>query len=368
MNFSFNHKGNTPLLFATPSSTMPLFSIRPVICVAPRPIGASAFGNQIYNHLKNTPREYHAVFSHPEKWFSLNLMTPEILARILTDFPTVVDRTCNSFLNFAFNMAMWEFIPLTTPFTMERWVVIRNLYNISNSKMLTFAKDWTEKHLTTEKRIELFDHLMVVWRMRTWGNVHQKMRMISIAESLGDICEKHAKNFAREFEEEEKKTQFKEKKRCHKCVNVYYTKNCEYCEEQSKRFIRELDGEEEMKEIPKLGSRCCDKCDTDLKEHGIFPVKGETEKFLCTGCHLKAERDFKLTEKGIRLRTASEMIQYLESSTLKKELRGYDSDDYESSGYGSSQGCDSDSDTLSPPSSDDEDDLNELGDEYPIDP
>lgn len=153
---------------------MPLLtSIRPVVCGKHVAKFVAPIGDQIYRHLKNTPTEYHDVFSNPEKMFSMKLITPNTFLRIVNEIPTAFDKTKDYYIDFVFENGMWDMIPLSTPFAMERWIVIRDRYTTmgGDKAVLQFANTWIREHLSPEKRKEIVDEFLVLWNRRHyWMN------------------------------------------------------------------------------------------------------------------------------------------------------------------------------------------------------
>lgn len=188
---------------------MPLTSIRPVNCGTHIGGLVPLIGDQIYRHLKNTPGEYHDVFSHPEKMFSMGLITTSTFRRITNDIPVAFDKTKDYFIDFAFKNSLWDMIPLDTPFSMDRWVIIRDHHNMSNNEMIRFANTWVTFNLSPEKSKELIEDLLVLWKRRKWNTVANKKQIILTAQSFGVIGKKYSDMFQKEFDDEERKTKFK---------------------------------------------------------------------------------------------------------------------------------------------------------------
>ncbi|MDD4930581.1 MAG: hypothetical protein PHG66_00305 [Candidatus Colwellbacteria bacterium] len=115
--------------------------------------------------MKNTPTEYHDIFSNPEKMFLMKLITPNTFLRITTEIPTAFDKTKDYYIDFVFENGMWDMIPVSTPFTLERWMVIRD-HNASATTMFQFANKWIREHLSPERRKELIDEYLTLWKRR----------------------------------------------------------------------------------------------------------------------------------------------------------------------------------------------------------
>lgn len=188
---------------------MPLVSIRPIVCGKHTGGFVPLIGDQIYRHLKNTPTEYHGVFSHPEKMFSMNLITKDTFRKIVTNLPNAFDKTKDYFINFALDNELWDLIPLSTPFSMERWMFIRDHYDTTNKAMIRFANMWIVFHLSPEKSKDLIGELLTLWKKRKWNTVANKKQIISIAQSFGVIGKEYSVMFQKELFDEEQRTKFK---------------------------------------------------------------------------------------------------------------------------------------------------------------
>lgn len=166
--------------------SLKLTSIRPVVCGFPSMIRAHAMGDQLYNHFKNTPTEYHAVFSHPSKWFSTGIITENTLRRIVSDFPKVVDMTQDYFLEFVIQKTMWDILPTTFP--VSNWRIIystRYSGDNNNKSRIEFTKRWIQ-NFDDSIQSRLYDEFKIYWNMNKSGvNMKQNKYILSIMEAFG---------------------------------------------------------------------------------------------------------------------------------------------------------------------------------------
>lgn len=162
---------------------MPFVSIRPVPCKTFVGGEVPPIGLQIFQHYKNTPTEYHDVFSCPEKMFSMGIITPKTFRKIITTFPEVFDRTKEYIIKFMFEKGLWDLIPLSVPFSIEKFYFIK-YSTIINNDIILFMNGWISIHHSEKESKKL-----IIDVMRFWKSVHNidMNTFISYVELLGDV-------------------------------------------------------------------------------------------------------------------------------------------------------------------------------------
>ena len=165
--------------------SLKLTSIRPVVLDFTS-IKSHSIGDQLYNHFKNTPKEYHAIFSRPSKWFSTGIITENTLRRIISDFPGIIDTTRDYFLDFAMKKNMWDILPTKT-FPLSNW---RFIYSSKfsgdkiNRERIAFTKRWIENFDESTKSL-LIDEFKIYWDSNKSGvNITTNKYILSIMEAF----------------------------------------------------------------------------------------------------------------------------------------------------------------------------------------
>jgi len=215
-------------LHSLPPTTlkMPFVSIRPVTCGKYHTGYASPISDQIYKHLKYTPEQYHDIFSHPEKMFSMSLIGRDNLYRILSEIPNWnIDKSQEYFIDFVFDNKMWDHIPSTLPFSTKRWLEIVRNYNLWDQKMHGFVRRWInsqEKRKMEALLLELLTNLDIICDKQS----PDRNEFLSHAETFGDIGKEYADIFRREFEKKEKKKLEEMKKTQQKTKYLSYADMC----------------------------------------------------------------------------------------------------------------------------------------------
>lgn len=180
---------------------MPLTCIRKVPCDNLVKGKNISFDIQIYNHIKYTPNDFHAVFSYPKKWFSLRLITPTGLKYIIDDFPKSVDTSADYIVDFLFDNKMWEYISPYVKITIYRWKTILYIQNINDIKMTNFVWLWiNNKSLSLGTK--LVKELMETWKIYHWNSFINKTTLISIAKTYIIFDHTYATLFRKELKRE----------------------------------------------------------------------------------------------------------------------------------------------------------------------
>lgn len=196
---------------------MPLISIRPTLCGTYIGTSVPPIGDQIFRHYKYTPKEYHDVFSNPHKMFAMNIITPHTFRKIIKELPGVFDTSLNYIIDFMFSNYMWDIIPCSTPFNLQRLDILENyLYTdeiqmklyMDEKKIISFMKDWISRHNNKEKSKDLIIGVMKSLKKKKWDTIAKKKSFICLVESLGDIGEEYSIFLKKEFDEYENNTRF----------------------------------------------------------------------------------------------------------------------------------------------------------------
>lgn len=180
---------------------MPLTCIRNVPCDNPVKGKNISFDIQIYNHIKKIPQDFHAVFSYPEKWFSLRLITPIGFEYIINDFPNSVDTSKDYVIDFLFDNKMWKYISPYVKITEKRWKTILYVQTINDIKMTNFVWLWISNQ-SLLLGIKLVKELMETWKMYHWNSFVNKTKLISIAKTYIIFDSTYAAVFKKELKRE----------------------------------------------------------------------------------------------------------------------------------------------------------------------
>jgi len=179
---------------------MPLTSIRPVLCGKYITPPTKTITEQIIHHLTYSQKEYHDIFSDPEKWFSIGLLSPNSAVYIAEKFPDILNTTKDYYIDFLFNSCLWSHIPFTTPFTERNWDTIMCTYPV-REPMVDFIEQWI-KQLEISIQKERVKELTIRWKTWYWNTLPQKRALIMILNRFGEIGKESCSYLRNEYSKE----------------------------------------------------------------------------------------------------------------------------------------------------------------------